>query len=58
MKSLGMVYEDPLYYEAVVTSVTAFETYVRDTLIELISKNKLIEKIIIIIFKGVFQKTG
>ncbi len=27
-----MVYEKPLYYEAVISSVTAFETYIKDTM--------------------------
>jgi len=34
---------DPLYYDAVVSAVTAFETYLKDTLVLLISHNKQIE---------------
>ena len=43
-KSSEIIYERPLYYEAVVSVVTAFETYIRDTIIDLVSNNRIVEK--------------
>ena len=44
MVSLKLVSERPLYHEAVVSAVTAFETYLKGTLIDLISGFPKIEK--------------
>jgi hypothetical protein len=44
IESLDMIYQKPLYHEAVTSAVNAFETYMRDTMIDLISKNEVIEK--------------
>lgn len=43
LESVQMIYDSPLYYDAIVTSVTAFETYLRDTLVDLISNNRKVE---------------
>ena len=42
--SLKLVSERPLYHEAVVSSVTAFETYLKRTLVESVSRFPEIEK--------------
>jgi len=44
LESLETISEDPLNKEAIVTSVTAFEAYLKDRLIDLVSNNKDIEK--------------
>lgn len=44
LEATSMIHRDPLYFEAVVTSVTAFETYLRDTLVNLISLNYDVEE--------------
>ncbi|MFZ3383041.1 MAG: hypothetical protein WA144_03860 [Candidatus Methanoperedens sp.] len=41
--SLQTVYERPLYQEAVVIIVSSFETYLKDTIVTLVAKNKSIE---------------
>jgi len=43
IQSVSMVYEDPLYHEAIVSSVTAFETYLKDTIVYLVSNSKRVE---------------
>jgi len=43
-QSLDTLCKEPLYKEAVVTSVTGFETYLKDRLIDLVIKNRSIER--------------
>lgn len=42
-QSLQTVYEQPLYQEAVVIVVSSFETYLKDTVVTLVTKNKSVE---------------
>ncbi|MDP3103841.1 MAG: hypothetical protein Q8M95_04455 [Candidatus Methanoperedens sp.] len=42
-ESLQTVYERPLYQEAVVIIVSSFETYLKDTVVTLVAKNKSVE---------------
>ncbi|KAB2940874.1 MAG: hypothetical protein MPEBLZ_00563 [Candidatus Methanoperedens nitroreducens] len=42
-ESLQTVYERPLYQEAVVIIVGSFETYLKDTVVTLVAKNKSVE---------------
>jgi hypothetical protein len=42
-ESLQTVYERPLYQEAVVIVVSSFETYLKDTIVSLVTKNSSVE---------------
>lgn len=42
-ESLQTVYERPLYQEAVVIVVSSFETYLKDTIVSLVTKNRSVE---------------
>ncbi len=42
-ESFQTVYERPLYQEAVVIIVSSFETYLKDTVVTLVAKNKAVE---------------
>ena len=43
IQSAKKLHSAPLYQEAIVTSVSAFETYLKDRLIDLISQNQVVE---------------
>jgi len=43
VQSAKKLHSTPLYQEAIVTSVSAFETYLKDRLIDLISQNRVVE---------------
>ncbi len=43
-RSSEIISKKPLYYEAVVSAVTAFETYLKDTIINLITDNRKVEQ--------------
>lgn len=42
-ESLQTIYESPLYQEAVVIVVSSFETYLKDTIVSLVTKNRSVE---------------